>query len=62
MTMLTNSLSSIISSFTKLENKLSDFVQQNSGKIEETKAALDLQQQEQEKAERILKNVQSFTK
>lgn len=60
--MLTNSLSSIISSFTKLENKLSDFVQQNSGKIEETKAALDLQQQEQEKAERILKNVQSFTK
>lgn len=61
MALVSQSLASIVSSFTKLEKKLDAFVKENGTKIQKTQADLRVQQTEQEKAQRILKNVKRFT-
>lgn len=54
------SLLNILSSFTKAQSQLEDFLSSNKALIEKERLALEIKEREQEKAQAVLKNIEDF--
>lgn len=55
--LIKSKLSSIISTFTKLQEQLTDFIESNGESIKKAESALSTQRTEQAKAEHIKKSI-----